>query len=444
MKRIYLIISAIFLFNPVFSNMDVLPDFIGYFLIMLALSQPAYTNENAQDAYNSSRKMLIVSVAKTFSLLLVSSSDVTMSLLLSFSFLIVELVFGIPFVLKLFKYLSELALASGNGREADKSTKIVYFTIATMVARLTLAMLPDLTALSLNNGVDTDVLPVLTGFRPMLFIVTGTLSFIICTVWLVIIEIHFSRLINKDVENKCKNDFALQVKDNKPLFEAKNCLVVMIIFAIGSIFAFKFRYLHYTITPDVLMTLVFVCGFAFMLIKGYQRLSPLHIGLVAVFVGQAVFFALEAKATYDFYNIYSLAQINEKGALALYNKISLWSGISSVLFVVSVFLIMLLLINSGKNALIKNKELFNGCDFSYQLEEYKKKSKINFIIVCIASLICGVVYFAMIYQRPHNQDFILFNDIVRVIFIVLLIRAILYVHDEVHKRIYSYSLIRIK
>ncbi|MBQ7760611.1 MAG: hypothetical protein IJ400_01020 [Clostridia bacterium] len=444
MKRIYLIISAIFLFNPIFSNLDVLPDFIGYFLIMLALSKSTYTNENAQDAYNSARKMLIVSVAKTLSLLLVSSSDVTMSLLLSFSFLIVELIFGIPFVLKLFNYLSELAIASDNGRETDKCTKVAYFTIATMIARLVFAMLPDLTALTLNNGVDTDVLPVLTGFRPMLFIVTGTLSFIVCTIWLVIVEIHFVKLINKDVENKCKSIFVLQVKDNKPLFEAKNCIAIMIIFVIGAILAFDVRYLNYLIVPDALMTLVFVCGFAFMLIKEYQKLTPFHIALAITFIGQVVFFGLETKATYDFYSLYSLAQIGEKGALPLYNKISLWSGISSILFVIAVCLIMLLLIKCGKNALTKNKELFEGCDFSYQIEEYKKKSKINFIIVSIASLACGAVYFSMIYNMPYNQDFMMYNGIVRVIFIALLIKAILYVHDETYKRIYSYSLIKVK
>ena len=203
MKRIYLIISAIFLFNPVLSNLDVLPDFIGYFLIMLALSQATYTNENAQDAYNSARKLLIISIAKTFSLLLVSSTDVTMSLLLSFSFMIIELIFGIPFILKLFNYLSKLALSCDNGKEAENCTKISYFTIAVTIARLVIAMLPDLTALTLNNGVDTDVLPVLTGFRPMLFIVTGTFSFIVCAIWLVIVEIHFCKLINKEVEEIC-------------------------------------------------------------------------------------------------------------------------------------------------------------------------------------------------------------------------------------------------
>lgn len=444
MKRIYFIISAIFLFNPVFSNLDVLPDFVGYFLIMLALSQATYTNENAQETYNSARKLLIISVAKTFSLLLVSSTDVTMSLLLSFSFLIIELIFGIPFVLKLFNYLSEVALSCDNGKEAEKCTKISYFTIAVMIARLVIAMLPDLTALTLNNGVDTDVLPVLTGFRPMLFIVTGTFSFIVCTVWLVIVEIHFCKLINKRVENKCKSDFINQVKDNKPLFEAKNSIALMIVFAIASSFIFDFRYLDYSIIPDAVTTLAFVCGFAFMIIKGYQKLSFLHIGIMLSLIGQAVFFGLETKATYDFYSIYSLAQIGEKGVLALYNKISLWSGISSIFFVLSVVFVMLALISSGKNALLKNKELFDGCDFSYQLEEYKKHSKINFIIVSILAIACGAVHFLMIYNKPYNQDLIMLNDIIRVVLIVFLIKSILYVHDEIYKRIYSYSLIKIK
>jgi hypothetical protein len=62
----------------------------------------------------------------------------------------------------------------------------------------------------------------------------------------------------------------------------------MIVFAIASSFIFDFRYLDYSIIPDAVTTLAFVCGFAFMIIKGYQKLSFSHIGIMLSLIGQPI------------------------------------------------------------------------------------------------------------------------------------------------------------
>lgn len=439
MKLIYFIIAFIFFFNPEFSNLDILPDFIGYALIMLALSRQAYINENAQDAYDSARIMLIISIAKTVSLALVSAEDVTMSLLLSFTFLIVELIFGIPFVLKLFNYLSGIALSGMNGIWAEKTNKYAYFTIGIMIARLTLAMLPDLTALTINNGVDTDALPLLTGFRPTLFIVSGAISLVACTVWLVLIEIFIVRLVNKSVREKCLEDYKQQLSTNTSLFEARNSMVVMLMFVFASVFAFDFRYMQYVVTPDFLLTFIAIIGFTVMLIKGYQRISFQFIAFCVTFVGQVVFTVLEIVAAMNYYNKFSLEQIGEMGAQGLYDKISIFAGISSIFSIASVFLFVWLVNKCGRNTLVAKKELFQGCDFSYQLEEYDKKTKINLILTSAFAIISGIVYFLRVYMLPQNQDLIFLGYITELALIVVLIKSILFVSDDVYKRIKGFS-----
>ena len=267
MKLRFFVFASLFLFNPIISNIDLLPDFIGYLLIMKALSKSSYIYGDAEDAYISARKMCIISLVKTISILLGTLNDASMSLLLSFSFLIVELIFGIPFVLNLFKFISKISVDIGNGEAADGSTMIKYYTIFTMIVRLVLAMLPDLTALTINNGVDTVRIPDLTGFRPSLFLLTAAFSLLFCIAWFIIVVLYCKKAITKDFTSKCESEYYIHAQSNKPFFEGKRTAVSMFVMIIGSIFLFDIGYSYYVITPDALAYVVFICCFLYLFAK---------------------------------------------------------------------------------------------------------------------------------------------------------------------------------
>ena len=52
----YLVIAAIFWFNPLISNVDILPDLIGYILIIRAFSKASYLYDYADDVCKVRRK----------------------------------------------------------------------------------------------------------------------------------------------------------------------------------------------------------------------------------------------------------------------------------------------------------------------------------------------------------------------------------------------------
>lgn len=440
MKLRYFVIAFIFIANPFLSNIDVLPDFIAYLLIMRALAKSAYIFGYAEDAYNSARKMCLITFVKTITILFGSLNDATMSLLLSFSFMIIELIFGIPFVLNLFRFFSKILVDIGQGEVAEESNIIKYFTIVTMIVRLSIAVLPDLTALTMNNGIDTVLIPDLTGFRPIIFLFTGLFSLLFGLVWLVLSILHLKKTITKEFTQKCEEEYLFHAQNNKAFFEAKKTATTLFIMLIGSVFLFDIGYSHYVITPDA-MAYIFAIGcFAYLFKKRYQRPPVSYWVLCGSTLGQAIFYVIEATKINEFYSKYTLNHIGAvQEANDLYNMLPVYSVILSVFSVISVVMLLLTLYNYGKNSLEKYKELFLGCDFSYQMQEYKEKMKNNAILVILFSVISAITYSLNISLLPIFSGFIFINIFIEILYILVMMKTIFYVHDEVYRRIISFS-----
>ena len=97
MKKKYFVLAALFLFNPIVSIFDILPDFIGYYFLLKAFTPVSYIFDNASDLHSSLKRMMIVGVAKFFSVILLFLTDATMALVLSFTMFATTIqVFGYP------------------------------------------------------------------------------------------------------------------------------------------------------------------------------------------------------------------------------------------------------------------------------------------------------------------------------------------------------------
>ena len=64
MKKWHFIVAAIFLFNPIFSTLDILPDFVGYLLLLKAFSKMSYIDDKAEDVCRSMKIMSLITVFK--------------------------------------------------------------------------------------------------------------------------------------------------------------------------------------------------------------------------------------------------------------------------------------------------------------------------------------------------------------------------------------------
>ena len=89
---------------------------------------------------------------------------------------------------------------------------------------------------------------------------------------------------------------------------------------------------------------------------------------------QVLAFVLETVKTSEYYSKYTLQHIGAvQEANDLYNMLPVYSIFTSAFSVLSMVMLMLLLYKYGKNSLEKHSQVFQGCDYSYQLKEYKEK-----------------------------------------------------------------------
>ncbi|MBR2024429.1 MAG: hypothetical protein IKA02_01325, partial [Clostridia bacterium] len=226
MKKIYLILSFIFLFNPIASVIDIFPDFIGYLLLLKFFHTMSYTNDNVNELCKSIRILTLISGLKIVSLLLMPTLavlDQAMYLVFSFMFAVLECVFGIPLINKMFNVFSDIALYENNTKCANNEF-IKKLTVGSFVVRLLFASLPDFTFLSISNGVDTQTGINLLQFRPLSFVFSIFVSLIVGIIWLVFILNYINQLFTKITLKMLKEDYSKKALGRELLFLSKDSM----------------------------------------------------------------------------------------------------------------------------------------------------------------------------------------------------------------------------
>ncbi len=168
-----MIAAAVFLFNPDIAIVDVLPDFIGYILLAVALRFVRDLSPHFESAWKKFRLLALVTGLKFTSLFWVmgrlssAQERPTMMLLLSFCFCILELGWGIPawraliegFILHAQTTGGEYALREKGARSyrTGKNISVSFrdFTVFFMIAKAFLANISEFSVLSDHSYDDT-------------------------------------------------------------------------------------------------------------------------------------------------------------------------------------------------------------------------------------------------------------------------------------------------
>ncbi len=437
----YLIIAAIFWFNPLVSNIDILPDIIGYLLVVKAFSRASYIYGFVDDVYVSAKKMCIISGAKILSILLVSSFDPTMSLLMSFCFGLIEAIFGIPFFVKLFNAYSHLA-ASDNASLSVSDSRIKSFTVVAFVLRLILAMLPDLTALSLNNAFAVSAEYTYLRFRPLLIGFSVIVSLVIGIIWLANYIKYLKKIITKDIENKCSLEFSEKASTKKSVFVAKDNMRAIIFTMVGSIFIFDFTWEHtyVDIFQDFIFPVITVLALGYLFFKGIYKLSKTSVILLVATVANAaanVFEILSNVKYFEKYNLASMLKVSE--AESLYFLVCLSAVLSSLALVATCVAVIFVVKSNARTSIMEHKALFSQSDIEYYLREFDRRTRKNALIVITLASVYAVENSLMVILKPYAEWMVLVNMVLEIALIISVISFALYIYDEVYKRILTFS-----
>ena len=177
-----------------------------------------------------------------------------------------------------------------------------------------------------------------------------------------------------------------------------------------------------------------------MSVKDYfkEKLMLIIISVLSVF-HLSVDIALTVTATRFFnrYNLDSIQRVSE--AEDIYFKMCALAGASSLLFIVIMLLATLSIYINAGNTLRSNSRLFVDASREALMEEYKKDAKKNIIYVVIFSVVSAIAYCTYIFSRHLLPVTTLFNSIAEITFMFAFIKAMLYIYDNVYKRIYTHA-----
>lgn len=436
-----LIVAAIFWFNPLISNVDFLPDVVGYLLIIRAFNKSSYVYDYADDVCVSARKMCIITGVKVFSIFMVSSFDPTLSLLMSFCFGLLELIFGIPFFTKLFRLYSQLVPA--DNYEAHRGMPIAQrWTLIALAVRLVLAVLPDLTALSLDSAFTMDVEYSYVRFKPLFITFFFVISLIISAIWLIKYIAFLRKAITKELRKRCIEDFDNQIKTKNSVFEAKDSIKAIVLISVASLFIFDFTwgYTSVDILQDFVFPLVTVLALLYLAFKEIYKIDRwfwILLASLGVHIGIDAFEMVCNIKYFEKYNAPSAIRVPEAEDMYLFVCIS--AVLSALALIAVTFVIIMTMRHNAKESIKRNSELFSHTDIEYYLREFDRRTKKNFWISISASILSGVVYSLMVFFRPVAEWMVLLDTVAQTIFIISFISSALYIHDEVYKRILTFA-----
>lgn len=441
MKKRYFILAGIFLFNPVISIFDLLPDFIGYFLIMKAFSDASYVYDNASETHDAFKKMGIISLFKLVCMVILPSTDATMALVFSFTFAILEIMYGLGAVQRLFDATSFICLRCGEDRFVPKSEKLKLFTVVFLIVKVVCATIPDFFTLFLSDPANAWK----ARFRGLIFVFTAVIALIVGIIWLVRFISFFRQTLTENVREKIKVAFTEEMKDRQTVFFSKDFIFAIGIMIISLIFTIDFYVDKIEVFSDILLAPIFLIAIIFLRKKGHISIKKYELLLILSIVGHFISAILNTVFYSRFINEYiSTSVLNVYAsymteAQRAYLPVKIFTICEAIFFLAIVILSLYLIRKYAIQRIVENPRFFSELSVEGYLKEFSAISlhKCKLAGACaIASSACSIIYTFVV---SVNEAFVVFNMCVAILFYVLYIHALSYTRDEIFKKILKYS-----
>ena len=414
----YICAGFVFLFFPSVSIFDVMPDFIGYLLIIKGVGCLFDLNEDIYSCRASFIKLFFIDLAKAvLTPLLMSLNDETTTMTAVFIFSIIEGILLYTALSSLFTGISYLA-ERADSPFADRGYSDVRITSSIfVVGRYVLVTLPELTVMTSLDYQMTDDLSAFTVYDFKLLITVA------CFVISFILGLHF--LVNTVKYIKClKNDgvfitfvrerYISDVLENRSLFIRRNTKNASYFLLAGFISACPVYFEGVDITPSPIVLILLFMGISQLdMIDGaFAKLKRLFYVFIpvscALYVFECYVGAVFHRASYQIaekaslmYKLWGIAQCAD---LAVYTAGT----------VMSFFALKALVRSYGVNKTISRE----GFQYKEQLENVTFLSKLATLCQLAALVFFGVkcVFFFM---YPKYEFIWLFSLVITVLCAVL-------------------------
>ncbi len=262
-----IIIALVFLMNPCINIIDILPDFVGYLIIMRALYASAALYPQFRDAYSNFRTLTVISIAKTLALpiiFIISGTEMTWLLILAFTFGGLEIFYGVVAFSKLFEGIYYSAERTAGSAVFEGYDRARVFTVIFAIFRPVAAFFPELTLLSSSDyGTVTETgIVSYADIRIPLTIFMIIFSLTVGIFWFVCAKKYFKRLFSdSEYVSAIREKYARYSVESPQLVDRRVVLSSVALFGIGAILALELKLDGVNYIPNFAAASLFIAGF---------------------------------------------------------------------------------------------------------------------------------------------------------------------------------------
>lgn len=412
----WFIAAAAFLFNPCVSVVDLLPDFFGYMFLLRGLEKWADLCPSTADGAAGIKRLRWFMLLKMLSVVLVPiippSDSATFQLLLTFVFGILELIYALPAIGRIFdgleyfgtRFDSRLifsslpkpmkALKNPKAAKRQRQPKTVgnikdvrLFTSIFFVVKTVTCLLPELCSLStfehsgfVTNGVQIDF----AQYRGFLTSLNLVVVSVLGILWLVSVISYTARVFSDTpFLVRVLHDYETEIANDVGLATRRNLRRVISLFIAGIVFVPNMWIDGVNVIPTVVGALL-IMGAMITLrrrapVKRTAVVAPIVLAVVsAVALGVSTWFGLNFRIA-DVYRRFE--------AYDAFNLMRITSGLELVMIALVMFFVyreLYVLVNTHMKAEANITDYRLKAIYADQLKSAKGGVTVSAVLFCIS------------------------------------------------------------
>lgn len=419
--------GLIFLFNPNINIIDVLPDFIGYALILFGLYRLRDLAPALADSMRSFFRLFICTLLKAaITFIIPQLPDQGYLLVFAFCFTLAEVAFLFPAFTHFFDGMFFVGTVYNGDYSIKYLNKAKKTTMLFVVIKGVLTLLPEFVYLYVNE----DLGYILAEYKGLLNILCAVTVFITGIVWLIIMHRFYKFIVSDDKFIKNMTTYYLEyIKPNRNLFLRRCMKYAFTLFIIGFIFLTDIYIDGIDYLPDALGLLLIISGL--FIAKKYNQFYKLPITLCGISLLVSAFGWIYVKTFSDRYFVYGIAKSME--AYRMYIMTIVISVAEA-----AVLIVLLVVLNRYFLKIISEHtghETESTLPSVIAKEESQKKSlrikSYSFMITGFITALSGVAYTIYLYIRPAYW---MINTAVSIIWLILCSKLISDLSDEIERK----------
>jgi len=427
-----LIIGLLFLFNPNINIVDIFPDFIGCIIICAALEKSADVVARLDDARKSFWKLSLVGVTKCACILFLPYTRDEFSLVLTFSFAVIELMYLIPAITALydgFVYAGGRLDGTAVFKNAD-SNKYLFVMFA--ILKAVCSVLPEFTSLSIFDAlgnVNTASVDI-RHYKPTFIVLCFSVTLIFGIVWFVKTAKYVKGIL-KD-ENFISNlteKYNTEILPQTNMFLCRDMKMVATLIILGAIGTMDFYIDGINIFPNIIGATFLILLFA-KLIK-YTKKSMLGLILSGLLAASSLAgFLMQIKFSEE-YDLTALKWVPE--AEKLYNTVTAITILQELIFA-SIFILLISVYTKLISDHLKLLSPSHGIEQKESINlQLKKELKVKINIWLAAVILTAVISALYHVIAPIFGQIWLVHSATIALFII----ATVWVASEANENVYN-------